>query len=102
MKFSRAIGAAMLFATIFATAPPAVAQETPETVVVTATQTPTDLSKIGSSISVIADTDMQRQQTVFATDISRRYPASPSPNPARRGRRRASSCAAPQATTRSF
>ena len=42
---------------------------TTETVVVTATRTSTDLSKIGSSISVITSDDMLKQQTVFVTDV---------------------------------
>jgi vitamin B12 transporter len=45
-----------------------------ETVVVTATQTPTDLSKIGSSMSVITGKDIAQQHTVFATDILQETP----------------------------
>ncbi|HEV2652463.1 MAG TPA: TonB-dependent receptor [Rhizomicrobium sp.] len=45
-----------------------------ETVVVTATRTPTDTSKIGSSISVITSGDMLKQQTVFVTDVLQTVP----------------------------
>lgn len=43
-------------------------------IVVTATRTPTELSKVGSSISVITADDMERQQTRFVSDVLQTVP----------------------------
>ena len=45
-----------------------------ENVVVSATLTPTDLSKVGASVSVLTAADIRQQQTVFATDILQTVP----------------------------
>ncbi len=73
---SRSIRAQTAFLLIFTfcLAAPAFADDGAETVVVTATRTPTDLAKVGSSISVITQKDIQNQQTVFVTDILQTTP----------------------------
>ncbi|MBL6938575.1 MAG: TonB-dependent receptor [Alphaproteobacteria bacterium] len=67
----RSITLALLLSSV---AVPATADSRPETVVVSATRTPTDLSKIGSEVSVITATDIRQQQTVFVTDILQTTP----------------------------
>jgi vitamin B12 transporter len=65
-----ALAAALLCTTIL----PARADDALETVVVTATRTPTALSKVGSSISVITGADIAQQQSTFITDILQTVP----------------------------
>ncbi len=69
LRSARARTVFMVVVALCAASPALADSDLPETVVVSATRTPTDLSKIGSSISVITAKDIKDQQAVFVTDI---------------------------------
>ena len=53
---------------------PALADDWPEAVVVTATRTPQPVEKTGDSISIITDSDLEAQQIVSVADALQQTP----------------------------
>ncbi|HKT84524.1 MAG TPA: TonB-dependent receptor [Novosphingobium sp.] len=68
MKYLFLLGSAFVVAT------PALADEADDTIVVTATRTETPLSEVGQSVSVVTRDDIERTQSMQATDVLARLP----------------------------
>ncbi|MEJ2410140.1 MAG: TonB-dependent receptor [Novosphingobium sp.] len=63
-----------LLGTALAVATPALAEESADTIVVTATREPTPLTQVGQSVSVVTRDDIERTQATTAVDVLSRLP----------------------------